>query len=96
MSDKKVRDITVEILKEIRDEIKKVKEEVASLRIEMNQRFELVDKRFEQMDKRFARIEADIKSIVVHFDRDYMTLANKMGEVEGRLNAHLQESAHHN
>ncbi|MBI5562022.1 MAG: hypothetical protein HY894_04095 [Deltaproteobacteria bacterium] len=78
----KVKDITVEILKSIRDEIRQLREDT-------NKRFEQMDKRFVQMDKRLEHIEVDIKAIVIHFDRDYMLLANKVGELEGRFSAHV-------
>ena len=60
----------------------------------MDRRFEQMDKRFEQMDNRLRNIETDIRAIVSHFEGDYILLANKMGTIEGRLDAHLQE-AHH-
>jgi predicted nucleic acid-binding Zn-ribbon protein len=99
----KVKDITVEILISIRDEIKNLREgtdkrfeqlwvEIKNLREDTNKRFEQMDKRFELMDKRLEHIEADIRAIVSHFDRDYMLLANKIGTIEGRLDAHLQEA----
>jgi len=90
----KVSDITVEILISIRDEIK-------ALRVDTNARFEQMDKRFELMDRRFENMERDIKdmkqdirALVAHFEGDFLLLANKMGTIEGRLDAHLQE-AHH-
>ena len=99
-----VSDITVEILRSIRDEIgelrKDFREEISQLRVEFrneisqlrqdtNARFEQMDKRFEQMDKRFERMETDIRAIASHFERDYLTLANKVGELEGKFEAHL-------
>jgi len=108
MNKGKVKDITVEVLISIRDEIKKLREDTNARFAEVDKRFEQIDKRFEQIDKRFEQIdkrfeqmdkrlehiEADIRAIVSHFERDYMLLANKMGTIEGRLEAHLQ-SAHH-
>lgn len=83
--DDNVRDITVEILKSIRDEIRLLREDT-------NSRFEQMDKRFERMDERFGRIEADlramradIKSIVVHFDRDFMLMATEVEGIKSRL-----------
>jgi predicted nucleic acid-binding Zn-ribbon protein len=98
----KVRDITVEILISIRDEIRNLREdtdkrfeqlwtEIRNLRVDTNNRFEQMDKRFEQMDKRFEHIEADIRVIVSHFERDYILLANKLGVIEGRFDAHMHE-----
>lgn len=102
----KVKDITVEILISIRDEIRTLREDTNRRFEQMDKRFERMDKRFEQMDKRLERIEndisemrqdinmmkQDIKAIVAHFERDYILLANKMGTIEGRLDAHLQEA----
>lgn len=101
MTEKKAKDITVEILISIRDEIRTLREDInvrfaeVDKRFEkMDMRFEQMDKRFEQMDKRLAHIETDVRAIGSHFERDYMLLANKMGPIEGRLEAHMQE-AHH-
>lgn len=99
MDKDKVRDITVEILTSIRDEIRFLREDTNKRFEQMDRRFEQMDRRFEQMDRRFEQmdirfqhIEADIKSIASHFDRDFILMANKMGEMEGRLDAHLQEA----
>lgn len=87
-----VRDITVEILISIRDEIK-------NLRSDTNLRFEQMDKRFEQMDKRFelmnerllhietdiSQMKTDIKAIASHFERSYLLLANEMEGIKERL-----------
>jgi methyl-accepting chemotaxis protein len=87
MPDKKADNLTVEILINIRDEIR-------GLREDTNRRFEQMDRRFEQMDRRFEKIEADIaemkkdlKIIVARFDRDYLLLANEVGEIKGRMEA---------
>ncbi len=80
-----VKDITLEILVSIRDEIK-------ALRADTNARFEQMDKRFEQMDKRFERIEEDISQIkkgmdyiVSRFERDYLLLASEVDTMKRRL-----------
>jgi len=85
MVNEKITDITVEILKNIRDEIK-------GLRADTNDRFEQMDKRFEQMDTRFERMEEDIgqirkniNHIVSRFDNDFLLLANEMNSIKGRL-----------
>jgi hypothetical protein len=87
MPDKKADNLTVEILINIRDEIR-------GLREDTNRRFEQMDRRFEQMDRRFEKIEVDIaemkkdlKIIVARFDRDYLLLANEVGEIKGRMEA---------
>lgn len=97
----KVKEITVEILKSIRDEIKElrkdtnnIRDEIKQLRKDTNARFEQMDRRFEQMDSRLEHIESDIRAIVSHFDRDYMLLANKVGELEGRFDAHIGAHPH--
>ena len=85
MVNEKITDITVEILKNIRDEIK-------GLREDTNDRFKQIDKRFEQMDKRFERMEEDIgqirkniSHIVSRFDNDFILLANEVNNIKGRL-----------
>jgi septation ring formation regulator EzrA len=86
MGEKKARDITLEVLISIRDEIR-------GLREDTNSRFEQMDRRFEQMEKRLAKIEGDISQIrqdighiVVRFDRDYLILATDLDGVKRRLN----------
>lgn len=76
----KIKEITVEILKSIRDEIKHLRKDTNA--------------RFEQMDKRLEHIENDLKVVVSHFDRDYMLLANKVGELEGRFTDHISSHPH--
>jgi TolA-binding protein len=90
MDKNKVKDITVEILISIRDEIR-------TLREDTNRRFEQMDKRFEQMEADIREMrhdinimKQDIRAIVSHFDRDYMLLANKTGSLEARFEAHIQ------
>ena len=78
----KVKEITVEILKSIRDEIK-------HLRKDTNARFEQMDKRFEQMDNRLEHIETDLKAVVSYFNRDYLLLSNKVEELESRFVNHI-------
>jgi predicted nucleic acid-binding Zn-ribbon protein len=85
MEDDKVKDMTLNVLVSIRDEIK-------ALREDTNKRFEQMDKRFEQMDKRFERIEKDISQmrrdighIVARFDNDYLVLASEVDSMKKRL-----------
>ncbi len=80
-----LKDITVEILVSIRDEIR-------SLRADTNLRFEQMDKRFELMNERLLHIEtdisqmkADIKAIAAHFERSDLLLTNEMGGIKDRL-----------
>lgn len=72
-----VKDITIEVLKDIRKEI-------GLMRQDMNIKFEQVSKELES-------IKGDIRIVVNHFDRDYMLLANKLGELEGRFNEYAKE-----
>jgi methyl-accepting chemotaxis protein len=79
------KDLTLEVLVSIRDEIRE-------LRADTNKRFEQMDKRFEQMDKRFERIERDISQIkqgidqiVTRFERDYLLLASEVDTMKKRL-----------
>ncbi len=85
MEEDKIKDLTLNVLVSIRDEIK-------ALRVDTNARFEQMDRRFEQMDRRFERIEKDISQIkkgidqiVTRFDRDYLLLASEMDQVKKRL-----------
>lgn len=80
-----LKDITVEILVSIRDEIR-------SLRADTNLRFEQMDKRFELMNERLLHIEtdisqmkADIKAIAAHFERSDLLLTNEMEGIKDRL-----------
>lgn len=81
----KVKDITVEILSSIRDEIKSLRGDTNKRLEQMDKRFEKMDKRLEQMDKRLERIEGDIKTIVSRFDRDYLLLASETEDIKRRL-----------
>ncbi|MDO9288559.1 MAG: hypothetical protein Q7T83_07190 [Thermodesulfovibrionales bacterium] len=83
----KVSDITVEILISIRDEIK-------ALRADTNNRFEQMDRRFENIERDIKDMKQDIRALVAHFEGDFLLLANKMGAIEGRRDAHLQEARH--
>jgi predicted nucleic acid-binding Zn-ribbon protein len=56
-----LKDITVEILTSIRDEIR-------SLRADTNLRFEQMDKRFEQMDKRFEQMDKRFEQMDKRFE----------------------------
>ncbi len=87
-----IKDITLQVLIDIREEIK-------GLRREMDQRFAQMDQRFAQMDQRFARMEErlgrmetelteikeNIRAIVARFDRDYLVLANEVGDLKARM-----------
>jgi len=92
MSQEEKHDITIEVLRSIRDEIKGLREDTNRRFEQMDRRFEQMDKRFEQMDKRFERIEKDIARIrkdiniiVARFDRDILLMAGDLEKVKGRL-----------
>ena len=92
MVDKKISDITLEVLVSIRDEIKGLREDTNSCFEQMDRRFEQMDRRFEQMDRRFERIEEDISQIrqdmghiVARFDRDFLLMASDVEDVKKRL-----------
>lgn len=92
MSKDKIRDITIEILVSIRDEIRGLREDTNARFAEMDARFAAMDARFAEMDKRFERIEndisqmrLDIKAIATHFDRDYLSLASETEDIKKRL-----------
>jgi hypothetical protein len=70
MSDK-IKDITLEILVNIRDEIKKLREDV--------------NIRFEKMENELSEIKINTKAIVAHFDRDYLRIATEMDNIKQRL-----------
>ena len=80
MPDKKADNLTVEILINIRDEIR-------GLREDTNRRFEQMDRRFEKIEADIAEMKKDLKIIVARFDRDYLVLANEVGEIKGRMEA---------
>ena len=84
-----VKDITVEILISIRDEIRELREDTNKRFEQMDKRFEQMDKRFEKIDQRLEHIEADMRTVVSYFDRNYTLLANKVGELEGQFHAHV-------
>jgi predicted nucleic acid-binding Zn-ribbon protein len=77
MSDE-IKDITLEVLISIRDEIKKLRDDV-------NIRFEKMEARFERMENELSEIKINIKAIVAHFDRDYLKLATEMDQIRQRL-----------
>jgi len=85
----KVKEITIEILKSIRDEIKHLRKDTNARFEQMDKRFEQMDKRFEQMDNRLEHIETDLKAVVSHFNRDYLLLSNKVEELESRFINHI-------
>ncbi len=64
----KIKDITLEVLISIRDEIKKLRDDV-------NIRFEKMEDRFGKMENELSEIKINIKAIVAYFDRDYLKLA---------------------
>lgn len=94
-----IKDITLQVLIDIREEIKGLRREMDQRFAQMDQRFAQMDQRFAQMDQRFARMEErlgrmetelteikeNIRAIVARFDRDYLVLANEMGDLKARM-----------
>jgi len=80
MAEDKVRDMTLDVLVSIRDEIK-------ALRADTNARFEQMDKRFERIEKDISQIKKGIDQIVTRFERDYLILASEMDSMKKRLGA---------
>ncbi|MFN3396775.1 MAG: hypothetical protein ACK4Z9_08310 [Thermodesulfovibrionales bacterium] len=82
-----VRDITVEILISIRDEIK-------NLRIDTNSRFEQMDKRFEQMDKRFEQMDKRFEQM----DKRFELMNERLSHIEtdiSQMKADIKAIASH-
>lgn len=67
----KIKDITLEVLISIRDEIKKLRDDV--------------NIRFEKMENELSEIKINIKAIAAHFDKDYLKLATEMDQIRQRL-----------
>jgi len=78
MVDKKISDITLEVLVSIRDEIK-------GLREDTNRRFEQMDRHFERIEKDISQIRQDMGHIVARFDRDLLLMASDVEDVKKRL-----------
>ncbi len=82
------KDVTVEILKDIREEIRGVREEVRSLRDDTNARFERMDARFVEMNARFEVIETTLRDLaqqMVMLARGIKTALDARADVERRL-----------
>lgn len=73
-----VKDLTLEVLVSIRDEIK-------ALRADTNARFEQMDKRFERIEEDISEIKRGMDYIVNKFERDYLLLASQVDTVKKRL-----------
>lgn len=80
MEEDKVKDLTLEVLVSIRDEIK-------GLRADTNGRFEQMDKRFERIELDISKIKEGIDQIVTRFERDYLLLASEVDAMKKRLGA---------
>lgn len=80
-----VKDITVEILKSIRDEIRLLREDTNQRFEEMNQRFGAIDNRFERIEADISDIRKNMKSLLVRFDRDYTLLATDVDGLRKRI-----------
>ena len=78
MSDKDTKDITLDVLISIRDEIRQ-------LRADTNEHFSQMDRRFEHIETDIAEMKIDMKTIVTRFDRDYLLLASETEDMKRRL-----------
>lgn len=78
MSQEERHDLTIEVLRSIRDEIK-------GLREDTNRRFDQMGKHFERIEKDIARIRKDTNIIVARFDRDILLMASNLEKLKGRL-----------
>ena len=84
MVDKKISDITLEVLVSIRDEIK-------GLREDTNRRFEQMDRHFERIEEDISQIRQDMGHIVARFDRDFLLMASDVEDVKKRLSVCEQD-----
>jgi len=78
MDGDKIKDMTLEVLVSIRDEIRE-------LRADTNKRFEQMDKRFERIESDISQIKRGIDQIVTRFERDYLILATEVDTMKKRL-----------
>ncbi|MEW6669005.1 MAG: hypothetical protein AB1512_27665 [Thermodesulfobacteriota bacterium] len=78
MTGRKPKDLTLEVLVSIRDEIR-------ALRDDTNRRFEQMDRRFERIEADIAQIRKDINYIVAKFDRDFLLMATDVDHIKERL-----------
>ena len=85
MADEKIKDISLEALVSIRDEIKGLREDTNKRFEQMDKRFEKMDKRFEKMEEDIAQIRQDIGHIVARFDKDFLLMASDLEDVKKRL-----------
>lgn len=84
---KKVKDITTEILISIRDEIVGLRGEIVQLREDTNARLGHIEQDIAEMKQDISSVKQDMKTIAAHFDRDYLFLANDVGNLKGRMEA---------
>lgn len=89
MVDKKISDITLEVLVSIRDEIK-------GLREDTNSCFEQMDRRFERIEEDISQIRQDMGHIVARFDRDFLLMASDVEDVKKRLSVCEESLGIHN
>ena len=81
-------DLTIQILREIRDDARKHAAEVNQRFEKMDQRFEKMDQRFEQQEQRFEAIETALRDMaqqLVMLARGIKTALETRAETEHRL-----------
>jgi chromosome segregation ATPase len=81
-------DLTIQILKEIRDDARKHAGEVNQRFEKMDQRFEKMDQRFEQQDQRFEAIETALRDMaeqLVMLARGIKTALESRADTDRRL-----------
>ncbi|MEW6667480.1 MAG: hypothetical protein AB1512_19925 [Thermodesulfobacteriota bacterium] len=92
MAEDKVKDLTLEVLVSIRDEIRTSREdsnrrfaeladEIRALREDTNRRFEQMDNRFERMDNRFEQMDKRFERI----EKDIAQMRRDIGHIVARF-----------
>jgi hypothetical protein len=101
----KTRDLVPQILISIREKIdgtnarldrtnerlEETNREVREFRADTNTRFARVDERLSRIEADTRTMRSDTQAVRSYFERDFMTLATKMGEIKAKLETHLQQ-----
>lgn len=81
-------DLTLQVLREIRDETKKTNQRIEQMNSQFNERFERMDHRFERMDQRFEVVETvlrDLAQQMVTLSRGVKSALEVRANTESRL-----------